>query len=159
MIHWRLPTFLAFISYSFKTPKPAVMRDWYLLYKRRKSPSVHTFLFFLLIPLLIAFDRMIICFSFFNHNSFSAVLLFYCKFYTLVHRKHCRILTILFLPVIIHSRGLCECLWWQGMNCESARRPWEWGEGEEKKCGMGEMETETMTEGIITWGDKCMRRL
>lgn len=53
---------------------------------------------------------------FFNHNSFSAILLYYCTFYTLVHGKHSCILTILFFAVIIHSRGAAwvslGTMWW-----------------------------------------------
>lgn len=128
-------TFLPFLSYSFKTLKPDVMRGWYLFYKRRKTPSAHTFTFFLLIWMLIVFDRLVICcrFFFFNHNSFSAVLLSHCTFYTLVHRKYCCFLTILFLPVITHSRGLHESL---RVNCGSDRRLREQGrktEEEEKE--------------------------
>lgn len=73
-------TFLPFVSYSFKTLKPVVMRG-YLLYQRRKAPSVYTFLFFLLIWALIVFDRLVICLGFFfNYNSFSDILLLHCTF-------------------------------------------------------------------------------
>lgn len=53
---------------------------------------------------------------FLNHNSFSAILLYYGTFYTLVHGKHGCILTILFFAEIIHSGGAVWAslgtVWW-----------------------------------------------
>ena len=73
-------------------------------------------------------------------------------------------LTILFLPVIIHARGLHENLWGQGGWIVAVPGSWEsWEEGtrrgwEEKASGGVGAGEETKTEGIIKWGDNCMRK-
>ena len=121
ILHWHqekrfigIPAFLFFITYLFKTLKPAVMRGWYLLYKRRKAPSVHIFLFFLLIWALIVFDRLVICFfkkTIIHLVPFHFIIIHFTQWCT---ENIVVFLTILFLPVIIHARGLHENLWGQG---------------------------------------------
>lgn len=154
MIHWRRSYFPCFYQLLIQDTETSCYKGWYLLYKRRKAPSVHTLLFFLPIPASIAFDRLVIC-IFLNHNSFSAILLYYGTFYTLVHGKHCCILTILFFAEIIHSRGAVWAslgtVWWI-TEVPGGHGNKERGRGEE--AGLEEMETGAKTKTIITWGDK-----
>ena len=100
-----------------------------------------------------------------NHNSFSAVPLYYYTFYTGVHRKHC----CFFNNSIPSSNHSCKGAAWESLgtgwvNCGRARKPREsWEEntrrGREEKAsgGVGAGE-ETKTEGIIKWGDNCRRK-
>lgn len=78
-------------------------------------------------------------FFFLNHNSFSTVLLGYCTFYTLVHRKHCFVLFFFnnSIPCSYHS---FKRVAWESLGTGGARRPRQgrkWREGEKSSRGRG----------------------
>lgn len=135
--------FLFFITYLFKTLKPAVMRADICFTKEEKLLCAHI----LILPMILSVNSIWQVGNLFflkTHNSFSAVPLYYYTFYTVVHRKHCCFLNNS-IPSSNHScKGvLHENLWGQGGWIVAARKPGEsWEENtrrgwEEKASGWG----------------------
>lgn len=156
-------TFLPLICYSLKTLKPAVMRGWYLFYERRKAPSVHAFLFFMLIWALIVFDRWVICF-------FKKTIIHLVPFhFFIIHFTHwCIENIVVFNNSIPSSNQSFKKAAWESLGTsrwiaevpggheneeESMRMQWE-GRREER----GVDEDGNKHREIIKSGDNCMRK-
>lgn len=101
--------------------------------------------FFLQIWALIAFDMLVIWV--FYHNSFSVVLLYYCTFYTAMHRKCCCFFSSLnnFTPSRNHSfvlatfeaseEGKKKAEIKQQTDSERRENKWKVGKKEKKTIG------------------------